>query len=50
MAFQIIGNLLTDSAMRDMLLNKEDFSVVGYHDPVLFFKAIVEKLKLSKKS
>jgi hypothetical protein len=47
MSFQVIANLLTDSAMTQMMSRDNEFSVNGYHNPVLFFKAVVERVKPS---
>lgn len=47
MAFQVLANLLTEDAMADMTLNDSEYTIKGYHNPVLFFKAIVEKVKPS---
>ena len=46
MAFQVIANVLTDNAMTQMS-RETDFLVGGYHDPVLFYKTIVELVKPS---
>ena len=45
MAYQVLANLLTEDTMADMTLTESEYMIGGYHDPVLFFKAIVEKVK-----
>jgi hypothetical protein len=48
MSFQVMANLLTDNAMTQMMSRESEFLVGGgYHDPVLFFKSLVERVKPS---
>ena len=47
MAYQVICNLLTDSAMTDVLLDEKYFQVGNYQNSVLFIKGNANKVKPS---